>query len=129
MSFQVYLQIFHGGMPAGISLPSIRAAFPGLLLELEEDYWQLNYAPEESSDLFLQFLPGNEEQVHTISFDRLAKDMRLWNGIFRLLENDGAIFHFPGMEAPLARAEVSSDLGKPVIVLGAMEIVRLVGAT
>ena len=44
MSFQVYLQIFHGGKPAGIALQFIRDVFSGLLVELEEDYWQVNFS-------------------------------------------------------------------------------------
>lgn len=127
MSFQVFLQVFDNTEPAGIFLKQIRAAFPGLLLELEEDYWQLRFAHEESSDLFLQFLPGSQEQVHVISIDRLSGDMRLWNGVFELLENEGAIFHFPGMAAPLGRCDVSSPLGAVKMIAGADELARVVG--
>lgn len=128
MSFQVYLQRFHNDEPAGISLDHIRQAFPGMLTELEEDYWQIIFSPDLSSDLFLQFLSGSDQQVHVISIDRLNQNQNLWHGVFKLLENEGVIFHFPGIEAPLARAAVSSNLGKPILVKSADVIAGVVEA-
>jgi hypothetical protein len=138
MSFQVYLQAFHNGEPAGIALQRIRDAFPAILNKIEDDYWQVNFSADMSSDVFLQFLSGNTELVHSISFDRLHADKRLWQGIYELLHQHGTVFYFPGATAPLIRnqgayhqlpAELQQSLGIPIIISDALTIAQHVEVT
>jgi hypothetical protein len=133
MSFQVYLQAFSHGEPTGIALQRIRDAFPAILNGLEDDYWQVTFSADAASDVFLQFLSGSAELVHSISFDRLHADKRLWHGMYQLLLEHGAVFYFPGNAAPLIRhqgaydqlpADLRQSLGTPVIVSDALAIAR-----
>jgi hypothetical protein len=41
MSFEIYLQCFEQGKPAGVPLSSVRALFPVVEGESEPDYWKV----------------------------------------------------------------------------------------
>jgi hypothetical protein len=131
MSFDLYLQTFQNGKPAGIPLQAIRSAFGKYVVELDEDFWQVQYSADESSDIFLQPLPDDECSIHTISIHRPCKDIRLWDGLWRLLELSGAVFYYPGCVAPLARDSQAAShmpnsmresLGDPVMASSVLEI-------
>ena len=102
MSFQVFLQAFDAGQPAGWPPAEIRRAFGDSLVELEEDFWQVAYGGE-STDLFPQPVPGDPSRVHTLSVHRPCADPRLWEALYELLGRPGSLLHFPGCAAPLAR--------------------------
>jgi hypothetical protein len=54
MSFEVYLQCFRGGEPAGIPLATARTLFPIVNEESEPDYWRVRYdAQNDCQDLGL----------------------------------------------------------------------------
>ncbi len=131
MSFDLYLQAFGNGNAAGIALEIIRDAFGSHVIEVDEDYWQVQYGSGESSDIFLQTLPGEISMIHTISIHRPCRDMRLWQSIWLLLELPGTVFYFPGCDAPLTRdplagiampGEMLESLGEPVVVENAAEV-------
>ena len=131
MSFDLYWQVFQNGKAAGIAPEIIGTAFGKYLIELDEDYWQVQYGTDESSDIFLQLLPADDSLVHTISIHRPCRDIRLWEALYILLELPGTIFYYPGCDAPLARdpqaalampSEMRESLGDPVFVSNALEI-------
>src|SRR5689334_7237330 len=96
MSFDVYLQCFDGGRKSGFPLARLRAVFRDNLVELEEDFWQLQFSDSDSSDLFLQPVATDTTLIHTLSVHRPSADPRLWKALFALLEAPGTMFHFPG---------------------------------
>jgi hypothetical protein len=113
----------------------LREAFGAELVELEEDYWQLQFGFAASTDVFLQELPGYPDRVHGIALHRPCPDMRLFQAIWKLLGVAGTIFYYPGGPAPLARdllagesmpAELLRSLGQPTLVDGAVAISRVV---
>ncbi|MEO8000614.1 MAG: hypothetical protein ABI644_01975 [Arenimonas sp.] len=131
MSFDLYLQAFENGKPAGMAPEIIRATFGQYLVEVEEDFWQVLYNEDESSDLFLQMLPGDASLIHSISIHRPCRDIRLWEAVWRLLKMPGTIFYFPGCSAPLSRdpmaslampADMRESLGDAVVAYSALEI-------
>ncbi len=135
MSFDLYVQAFGGGRPAGIPREALREAFGAELVELEEDYWQLQFGFDASTDLFLQELPGFPDRVHGVSIHRPCQDMRLFQAIWNLLGVTGTILYYPGGAAPLARdtlagasmpAELLRSLGQPTLVNDAAAISRAV---
>lgn len=135
MSFDLYLQAFDNGNPAGIALEIIRDAFGSQVIEVDEDYWQVQYGNEDSSDIFLQALPDESSLIHTISIHRPCRDVRLWQSIWLLLELPGTVFYFPGCDAPLTRDPMAAiampddmlaSIGEPVIVSSAMEIFQVI---
>lgn len=135
MSFDLYLQAFREGAAAGMPLEIIRNAFGKYVVELEEDYWQVQYGNEESSDIFLQALPGDTASIHAISIHRPCRDIHLWQSLWLLLELPGTIVYFPGGNAPMTRdrqvtdampAEMRESLGEPVCINDAIEIFQAI---
>ena len=131
MSFDLYLQKFQNGKAAGIALDVIRDVFGKYVVELDEDFWQVQYSVDESSDIFLQPLSGDDGLIHTLSIHRPCSDIRLWESLWLLLELPGTIFYYPGCIAPLARdsqagtnmpEDMRTSLGDPVITTSALEI-------
>ncbi len=131
MSFDLYLQKFQNGKAAGMSLDVIRDAFGKYTVELDEDFWQVQYSADESSDIFLQPLPGDNSLIHTLSIHRPCRDIRLWESLYLLLELPGTLFYYPGCVAALARdsqaginmpEDMRESLGNPVIAASALEI-------
>lgn len=131
MSFDLYLQAFQNGKAAGMAPEIIRDAFGKYVIEIEEDFWQVQYGVNESSDIFLQLLPHDVSLVHTISIHRPCGDIRLWESLCLLLELPGTVLYYPGCDAPLARDSqaginmpdtMRESLGEPVIVSKALEI-------
>lgn len=137
MSFDLYFQRFQNGKAAGISPDVIRDAFGKYVVELDEDFWQVQYGLDESSDIFLQTLPDDPALIHTISIHRPCIDIRLWESLWLLLELSGTIFYYPGCNAPLARDsqaaismpnDMRQSLGDPVIATSALEIFQSIDA-
>lgn len=131
MSFDLYLQAFDGGRPAGIPLERLRESFGAQLVELEEDYWQLQFGFDASTDVFLQELPGRRELAHGLAFHRPCPDPRFFQALWKLLGNPGTILYYPEGAAPLARdslagesmpAELLRSLGQPTLVEDAAAI-------
>ena len=131
MSFDLYLQAFQDGKASGIGLEVLRDAFGKYVIEMDDDYWQLQYSLEESSDIFLQPLPDNSSFIHTISIHRPCRDLRLWESLWRLLDIPGTVLYYPSCDAPLARDpragmsmpdEMRESLGDPLIVLSTVEL-------
>lgn len=131
MSFDIYLQTFQDGKASGIGLDTLRHAFGQYVIEMDDDYWQVQYGPEESSDIFLQPLPEDPHSIHTISIHRPCRDVRLWESLWRLLGIAGSVLYYPSCDAPLARDsmaglsmpdEMRESLGDPLIVSSAVEL-------
>ena len=131
MSFDLYLQTFRDGSASGIALDIVRDAFGKYVVEVDEDFWQVQYGPEDSSDIFLQPLGDKAFLIHTISIHRPCRDMRLWESRYLLLGLPGAIAYYPGCKSPLVRdpqagmempAQLRESLGEPVMVNDAMDV-------
>jgi hypothetical protein len=137
MSFDLYFQIFRDGKAAGIPLEVVRDAFGKYAVELDEDFWQVQYSVDASSDIFLQTLPEDISLIHTLSIHRPCSDIRLWESVWLLLELPGTIFYYPGCVAPMARDpqaginmpdEMRESLGDPVIAASALEVFQSIEA-
>ena len=131
MSFDLYLQVFQDGKASGIGLDILRDAFGQYVVEMDDDYWQVQYGMEESSDIFLQPLPADSLSIHTISIHRPCRDVRLWESLWRLLDISGSVLYYPSCDAPVARdpmagmsmpAEMRESLGDPLIVSSAVAL-------
>lgn len=131
MSFDLYLQAFQDGKASSIGLEVLRDAFGKYVIEMDDDYWKLQYGVDESSDIFLQPLPDNSSFIHTISIHRPCRDLRLWESLWRLLGIAGTVLYYPSCDAPMARdpragmsmpGEMHESLGDPLIVSSAVEL-------
>jgi hypothetical protein len=134
MSFDLYLQAFQDGKAAGIAIETIRNVFGKYVVEIDEDFWQLQFEPDTSCDIFLQPLLNDSLLIHTLSIHRPCRDSRLWQSLWLLLELPGTLLYFQGCDAPLARdplvseampAKMRESLGNPVVVHNVFEISQI----
>jgi hypothetical protein len=137
MSFDLYIQCFENGEPAGLSRDLIRKAFGASVSEPEENYWQLVFGARDSCSLSLSPLEQSEAKVHNITVERPCSDARFWQGLARLLTHGHTVLYFPGCSGPLlfnpsAAGHMPPDmleaLGDPVIVTSGADILRSVAA-
>jgi hypothetical protein len=137
VSFDLYIQSFENGEPAGISRSAIRNAFRGALSEAEQDYWQLTYGPNESCALMLSPLAHLAEQIHNITVAGPCSNHLLWQSIAELLAVGNTVLYFPGGRGPLLlHPAVASHLpeamlaalGQPIVVGSGADIAHQISA-
>jgi len=137
MSFELYVQSFKDGEPAGIPLGVIRTAFGGFLSEQERDYWHITYGPSDSCELALSALPNSLAQVHCITIARPCSNPRFWSSLIELLSIGNTVLYFPGCSGPMvlnagAAAHLPPDmlasLGKPIVVSSGADMLARVRA-
>ena len=135
MSFEVYVQCFENGEPAGIPRDFLRRVFSGFLTEPEENYWCVQYGPHDSCNLALSPLGNARDEVYQITVERPCKDARLWEALILLLGHKNTVIYFPGCEGPLLLkltvAEhmppaMLKDLGEPRLVSKGSDIIRYI---
>jgi hypothetical protein len=137
MSFEICIQSFENGEPAGMPRALIREIFRGYLSESEPDYWQLSFGPRDSCALFLSPLNHATEQVHGITVERPCSDLLLWRGLIQLLANGQTVLYFPGCSGPLLIKPSAAShmppglleaLGEPIVVVDEADILRHIKA-
>lgn len=137
MSFDLYIQSFKNGEPAGVARSAVRNAFQGALSEPEHDYWQLTYGPSESCALMLSPLAHLTEHIHNITVVRPCGNHLLWRGIAELLAVGNTVLYFPGGRGPLLlNPAVASHLpegmlaalGQPIVVSNGEDIAHQISA-
>ncbi len=137
VSFELFLQRFSGGHPAGFTAAAIRDAFGDALSEVEEDFWQVGYGDAQSSDLFLAALGNDPCLFHNVSVYRPCTHPRLYESLWTLLGESGSVLHFPGDSPPLARdpdiaghlpPTLLQALGTPLQLRDPAQIVRAIEA-
>lgn len=123
MSFDIYLQAFADGEPAGWLLDQIRNAFGPSLSQIAPGHWQAHFDSGESCELFLSQLGERSRLIHNITVHRPCRDRRLWDALYVLLAQPGTVYYFPGAHAPLSRdkkiartlpADMIDALGTPL---------------
>jgi hypothetical protein len=132
VSFDVYVQAFDEGEPAGISRDGVRNAFGAAFVsEPEPDRWKIRYDKQYSCDVFLS--SRGTTMLEGFSINRPGGDMRLWDALALILTMGNVVFYFPGCKAPLvANVEVTrhlprdliATLGEPIVAGGGAEILR-----
>lgn len=131
MSFDVFLQCFQNGEPAGIPRELVRAAFGAHLTETETDFWQLRYDDANSCDLYLTVHGADQSLLEGLTVNRPCSDLRLWNALAAILALGEVVLYFPEGRSPLvARSSVTGhlppdlieELGLPVVVTSGREI-------
>jgi hypothetical protein len=136
MSFDVYLQCFDMGEPAGISRDSVRDAFGTAVTESEPDRWRVSFDAQNSCDVYSSF-DASAEMLQGLSVNRPCGDLRLWDALASVLTLGNVVRYFPGCKAPLvANLDVSrhlsrdmiATLGEPIIAGSGADILREIHA-
>ena len=137
MSFDLYIQSFENGTPAGIPKVFVRHVFGSHLTEVEPDYWTLVFSQNDSCSVFPIVHEDLPDLVLGLSISNPCDDPILWHCLYRLMTFGNTVLYFPGGPGPLALdARVAShmpqdmqvSLVKPVIVSGGLDIQQIVSA-
>lgn len=135
MSFDIYVQSFEKGAPAGIPLELIRHVFGSHLAEVEPDYWTLAYGAGESCSVFPTVHHDSPDHVHSLSIGNPCDLPMLWDHLFCLMGFGNTILHFPDGSGPLVLTDtvarhvphsMMESLGKPIVVISGQNIRQIV---
>jgi hypothetical protein len=138
MGFELYLQCFASGRPAGIPRAAVRALFPVVEEESEPDYWRVRYDPTNTCTIGVTSVDADPTRAGSLCIYRPCGDMRLFDAVLSVLRMGSVILYFPGVAAPLVASEsVAADLpqelvdsmGQPRCMRSAQEILDIIRST
>jgi|SRR5271165_1301908 len=116
MGFEVYLQCYRDGKPAGIPRGPVRALFPIVEEESEPNYWSVHYGPADSCKIGVTPLASNHELIESLCVYRPCGDLRMWEALLSILKMGSVILYFPGGESLLMASEsAAADLPKELV--------------
>jgi hypothetical protein len=136
MSFDVYIQCFDKGQPAGISRARVRDAFGTAVTESATERWKVSYDARNSCDVYLS-LDAGAGVLRGLSINRPCGDLRLWDALASVLTLGNVVLYFQGCKSPLVanlnvRRHLPHDmieaLGEPIIAGSGAEILREIPA-
>jgi hypothetical protein len=131
MSFEVFVQAFEHGEPAGISIARVKEIFAPFLTEHGPGHWRLHYDDENYCDVRFGPLENDGEILHHLTVFRPCADDRLWEALAAVLKLGNVALYFPGCHAPLVAFESVAQhlpnemieaLGEPVCVSNGQDI-------
>jgi hypothetical protein len=137
VSFEVFLQCFDRGEPAGITRGKIRPLFPIVEAEADVDFWPVRYDDLNSCEISLDPLSSDPSMVTAIAVRRACGDLRLWEALLEIMRLGHTVLYVPGDCPPLVTSPEVSDhlpsdmvqaLGQPKLVATAQDILDAVYA-
>jgi hypothetical protein len=135
VSFEVFLQCFEKGEPAGVPRDAIRPLFPVVEAESEPDYWCVRYDELNSCRISVTSLSSDTALVESLCVFRPCADMRLWDALTEVMRLGPVVLYFPGDAPPLVASEAASEqlppemiesLGRPRVVRSGQEIAEAI---
>jgi hypothetical protein len=130
MSFDVFLQCFVGGKPGSIPVAEVRKAFGEHLRADDPGLWQVYYDGENSSDIYMSFLPSDSSRISGFCVNRPCGDERLWESLLSVMRMGSVVMYWPGSRPLVADESVERQLpsemieaiGRPILVCSTSEI-------
>ena len=127
MSFELFVQYFDRGEPAGVPRYAVRPLFPVVEAESEPDYWFVRYDDLNSCHIGVTPLGSDPTLVESLCVLRPCGDPRLWDTLLVILRLGPAVLYFPGDGPPLVASEqlpagLVESLGQPRVVRFGQEI-------
>ncbi|MGB7539993.1 MAG: hypothetical protein WBM17_15740 [Anaerolineales bacterium] len=131
MSFDIFVQCFRNGEPAGLPWQALLLLFPVQAAESTPEFWRIRYDDRNSCDIHLSTLPKNEAFIESLCVHRPCGDKRLWRALFTILRMGNVVLYFPGNSPPLVADAAATahlppgmieSLGRPVCIHSAREI-------
>ncbi len=137
MSFDIFIQWFQDGEPAGVLVEQVRSTLGSALVAEDEHGWQLSFGPDCESDLYLSFVGDNDQsRVSGVTVNRPCAHEMLWEALFELMSLGNGVFYFPDAR-PLVRspsavdhlpADMVESLGEPEVVVQASALLAAIEA-
>src|SRR5438046_261634 len=120
--YEVYLQCFEHGQPAGIPRAIVRSAFP-IVSECDSDHWHVDYSEFNSCDVAVATVDNDPESIHYLCVERPCVDPRLWDGLFELMRLGNVVFWSPDSDPLIASASAGEHMPPDMIeVLGQPQV-------
>jgi hypothetical protein len=135
LSFDVFLQCFKGGEPAGIPRVVVRPLFPVDESRSEPDYWCVCYDDLNSCHISVYSLPSDPLLLESLCVFRPCGDLRLWEALLAVLRLGSVVLYFPGNAPPLVASKAAGEqlpadmveaVGQPRVVTSGKEIVEII---
>jgi hypothetical protein len=134
VGFEVYLQCFGETETTGISRTVVRSFFPITEDKSEPDYWRVRYDSKNSCEIGVTPLASGRETLAGLFVNRPCADLKLWEGLVRVLRMGCVVMFWPGGPPVVAEGTLTSDLpkdmidsiGKPRCVSSVSDLIRLV---
>ena len=131
MSFEVYLECFEGGKPAGVERSLLRSLFPVVETDLEPDCWQIKYDSENSCHIRITSLESNPAMATFLAVFRPCADVRLWNSLLEIMRSGRVVLYYPGVAHPRVASKeaighlppyIMEAMGQPAVVETTQEL-------
>ena len=131
MSFEVYVECYEHGKPAGVPRTAINSLFPVVEAESEPDYWSVRYDDSNSCHVHVSPLASDPSSIKSLCVLRPCDDPRLWDALFAVMQLGAMVLYFPGCFAPLVGfaaagehfpADMTEALGRPCVVTSGRDI-------
>jgi hypothetical protein len=131
MSFELFLQCFDRGEPAGIPRVAIRSCFPIREADSELNRWSVRYDDTNSCEVYVDALSSDPDLVAGLMISRPCGDVRLWNALLAIMRLGRVTLYFPGGDEPLIASpetvphlppSMVEALGEPRVVTSGQEI-------
>ena len=126
MGFEVFMQRFEHGQPAGVSADIVRALFTHIAADSEPDYWRIKYAKGNSCDVSVTRSAEDPEKITALTIDRPTSDARLWDSLYGVLKLGNWVLYFPAEPPPIIVAAKSDAGHMPPDMREALGAVRVV---
>jgi hypothetical protein len=135
MSFELFMQCFDHGEPAGLPREAIRTLFPVVAAESEPDCWIVRYDDENSCDISVTPLTADETLMESLCVNRPCADERLWDALLSVMRLGAVVLYFPGDAPPLVASEAAGEhlpadmveaMGPPCVVSSIEEILEII---
>jgi hypothetical protein len=107
MSFEVFVQCFDRGKPAGLPRTSLRRMFPVVDAESERDNWSFRY--DDLNRCNINVSPLDTALVESFCVFRPCGDVRLWEAMSAVMRLGSVALYLPGDSPPLI---VSDDFAQ-----------------
>lgn len=137
MSFDIYVQRFENGVPAGIPYESLKNLFSGVKV-VDAHTWRAFYDDANWCEIYVGWEEDQQGLVSSLVVDRPCADGRLWDSLFRVLASGPWVLYFPSDELPAIIADARhaehlpedmlDTLGPITPVRSGAEIAKLVTA-
>lgn len=135
MSFELFLQCFDSGEPAGLQRATVRGLFPVVEFESEVDYWLVRYDDSNTCNIGVQATPTDPDSLASLCVFRPCDHPRLWEALFAAMRLGHVVLYFPGCRHPLTADEttithlppdMTESLGLPQVIQAGGEIVEAI---
>jgi hypothetical protein len=115
MSFDIFVDAYHEGAPAGISREAVRTIFGRFVSEVDMTCWRARYDEANFCDLYLSVDPAEPKKISGFMISGPCVDERLWDALASVLKLGAVVLHFEGRAAFVGSPRTVSHLPKAMI--------------